>query len=497
MEYLLGIDNGGTMVKAAIYTTAGDEVAVSSERTQMIFPSPGHTERDMAELWAANCRAISSVIAAAGINPQTIKGVAVTGHGNGMYLVDGDGNATWNGIVSTDSRAERYVQEWSSSGVGQRALSRSRQSMWAAQPPALLRWFKEHHPGVLDQTRWILMCKDFVRFRLTGEARAEITDYSGTNTVNVYNGEYDPELFSIYGIEWAMDKMPPLVGSGEIAGHVTEQAASQTGLLGGTPVAGGLFDITACAIGSGVLDSTQLCIIAGTWSINEYVADAPVLSPDLFMNSIYCVPGKTLVTEASPTSASNLEWFINSFLQTETDRARLFDRINTDVASITPEKSDLVFLPYLFGSNVASGASGTLLGMHGWHSQAHILRSIYEGVVFSHRLHIDKLLSHRDMPLSARIAGGAAHSDTWLQMFADVLQVAIEVPETEELGAMGAAMCAGMATGAFESFDSAVASMVKVRTRVEPQQNYAEVYQRKYRRFKDAIGALESFWSVD
>ncbi len=495
MDYLLGIDNGGTVTKAAIYSSDGREIAVASEQREMVFPSPGHTERDMHELWDANCGAIRAVIKKAKINPKEIRGVAVTGHGNGMYMIDEKGEPSHNGIVSTDSRADSYVRNWVSDGTYEKALPTSCQSLWAAQPPAMLRWFKENEPETLERTRWILMCKDYVRFKLTGEVKAEITDYSGTNTVNVHAKEYDDRLFELYDIQWAKEMMPPLVESGAVAGRVTEEAARETGLVAGTPVAGGLFDITACAIGTGVVDSTQLCIIAGTWSINEYIADSPVQSPELFMNSTYCIPGKTLVTEASPTSASNLEWFVNNLMGEEKAKGNVFDVVNKEVESVSPEDADLLFLPYLFGTNVNPGASSTFLGLHGWHRRPHLLRAIYEGVAFSHRLHIDKLLNHRNKPESARIAGGAAHSSMWLQLFADALQIAIEVPSTEELGAMGAAMCAGVATGLFGSFEEAVKSMVRVEKRVEPQKDLEWLYDRKYATFRAAIDALDSFWS--
>lgn len=493
MSYLLGIDNGGTVTKAAIYTFDGSEIAKASERTEMIFPEPGHTERDMDALWHANRNAIRMAIEKSGVAPEEIRGVAVTGHGNGMYLVDEAGKPTYNGIVSTDSRATSYVKSWNTDGTFEQTLPRSCQALWAAQPPALLRWFYDNKPKVVEETRWVFMCKDYVRYRLTGRAAAEITDFSGTNLVNVHTKDYDPLLFELLGIPWAQRIMAPLIESGGLAGEITEKAAAETGLAPGTPVAGGLFDITACSIGSGIVDSEQLCIIAGTWSINEYVTDTPVQSRELFMNSAYCIPDKIMVTEASPTSASNLEWFVNNLMTDE--KENVFDVANREVASIGPEETEVVFLPFLYGSNVTPGASSCFLGIRGNHRRPHLLRAIYEGVCFSHRMHVEKLLEHRDTPSGARIAGGAGRSTEWLQIFADVLQMRIEVPRAEELGTLGAAMCAGVAAGIFQSFPEAVDSMVAVSRRIEPQRRYANLYSRKYARFLDAVTALDTFWT--
>jgi glycerol kinase len=179
-RYLLGIDNGGTVTKAALYDATGTEVAISSVKTEMFFPSPGFAERDAEELWTASARVVFQVIMKAGIDANEIAAVGVTGHGNGIYLVDAEGKPAYNGINSADSRASKYVEEWYHDGTFERVFPKTCQSIWAAQPVALLSWFRDRMPEVINRTRWVFMCKDYVRYRLTGEAYAELTDYSGT-----------------------------------------------------------------------------------------------------------------------------------------------------------------------------------------------------------------------------------------------------------------------------------------------------------------------------
>lgn len=497
--YLMGIDNGGTVTKAALYDTAGREIAISSVKTEMLFPHPGHTEKNIDDLWAANARVITEVMRKARVAAGEIAGLAVTGHGNGMYLVGADGRAVHDGINSADSRASAYVARWYEDGTYERVLPRTCQSIWAAQPAALLAWFRDHEPEVLARTRWILMCKDYVRYRLTGEACAEVTDYSGLNLMNVRDLCYDPEVLDAFGIAGIRDKLPPLRKSGEICGRVTERAAAETGLLAGTPVAGGLFDITACAIGTGITTPDRLCLIAGSWSINEYISPAPVQDRDLFMTSAYCMPGYWLITEASATSASNLEWVVSELMPTERREAQekggsVFDTVNEMVEGIRPADSDVLFLPFLFGSSAGPNATAGFLGMRGWHGRAHMLRAVYEGVVFSHKTHVDRLLRHRGRAQAARIAGGAAKSDVWVQMFADILQLPIELTACEELGAMGAALCAGVGVELFGSFEEAVERMVRVSRTVEPRKENQSVYCDKYGRYMRHIEALRTAW---
>ncbi|WP_455129139.1 FGGY-family carbohydrate kinase [Pseudoramibacter alactolyticus] len=493
--YLLGLDNGGTMTKAALYDLKGHEVAVSSRKTALIQPEPGFTERDGDEMWAANVGAIRSVLSEAGVFGEEVLGVAATGHGNGLYLTRADGTPAYNGIISTDSRGKEFAIAWNSDGTFEHILPKTMQSCWAGQPTTILRWFMKYRPEVLTDTRWILMCKDFIRMKLTGEPYAEITDYSGSSLMNVRDVCYDRVLLAEMGLESIYDKLPPLKYAGEICGRVTEEAAGLTGLKAGTPVAGGSMDIHASAMAVGVTDENTMCVVAGTWSINEYISRKPVVDKDLFMTSIDTIPGYWMILEGSPTSASNLEWFLTEILRDVDLKGKdIYEVSNASVEKIGEQDCGLVFLPFLFGTNVHVNAKGAFVGLQSWHTRGNMLRAVYEGIVFSHRYHIEKLLKYRDKPALIRMAGGVAKSEIWVQMFADVLQTPIEVARSQELGALGAAICAGVATGVFASFKEASASMVDVMYTAKPDPAKKAIYDKKYVRYRKVIDALDGVW---
>ena len=317
MKYLLGIDNGGTVTKAAIYDLKGRELAVSGIKTRLLMPFPGFTERDTEELWKANIEVIKDVIAKSGVGAHNIAGVAVTGHGNGMYLVDESGKPVYNGIISTDTRAAAIVSKWYNDKTSERVRKKTLQAIYPGQPPALLAWFKQNNPEILEKTKWILLCKDFIRACLTGEVYTDYTDISVANLIDTASGVYDIELLKEFGLEEIINKLPPIKKSSDTCGYITKEVAALTGLLEGTPVAGGMCDMHACAIATGIIYEDLLCIIAGTWSINQYISRSPVISDDLFLSSIYCVDGYWLNIEASATSAGNLEWFVDQFLGEE------------------------------------------------------------------------------------------------------------------------------------------------------------------------------------
>lgn len=499
MKYLVGIDNGGTFSKAALFDEDGRQISVASVPTVTITPQSGYTERDMNELWQVNAEAVRTAIAKSGVDPKDIAGVSFSGHGKGLYMVAEDGSPAYNGILSTDARAWEYVEIWSGNGVKEKVYEKTFQDILACQPVSILAWFRDNKPEVLERTKYIFAVKDYIRFMLTGEAYAEYTDFSGANLVNLTTHQYDRELMGYFGLEEVYDKLPPLKYSSDICGCVTKEASVQTGLPEGIPVAAGMFDVNACGIASGLSDEEQMCMVAGTWSINEFIRNTPVTNGTVALNSMFCIPGYYLVEESSPTSAGNMEWFIRNLMSYEKAEAKeqggsVYDVTNKWVEDIEPQDSEIIFLPFLNGSNEDALAKGTFVGLTAYHNKHHMLRAVYEGIVFSHYTHVRKLLVNRERPKSIRLSGGAANSDVWVQIFADVLQIPIDVIEDKELGAQGAAMAAGIAAGIYPDYEAAIRRTVKISKTINPRPEYAAVYQEKYERYRAVIDGLSSAW---
>lgn len=500
MRYYLGLDNGGTTTKAALYDRNGTEIAVCSTSTKVLTPFPGFAERDMEEMWDANCSVIQGVIRKSGISADSIAGVGVCGHGKGLYLWGKDGKPAGNGIISTDSRAYAYPKKWAEDGTEAKVFAISCQHIMEFQPVALLAWLKDNQPEVYRNIGFVFECKDYVRFRLTGEARAELTDYSGANLLNLHTRNYDKELLRLMGIEEVWDALPPLCTATDICGHITKEAAARCGLKEGTPVIGGMFDIDACALAVGVIDEEHICMIAGTWSINEYICKVPVMDGSVKMNSLFALPEYYLVEESSPTSAGNSEWFIKQLLPEFCEEQRradadFYDVLNRWVEEIPPEEFVPVFLPFILASNVHPNAKGTLLGISANHTRAHLLRGIYEGVAFCHKSHVDRLLkSKKGETISVRLAGGAAHSRVWTQIFSDVLQLPVETVNVNETGALGCAIAVAAAVGDYDTLENAASKMCKVSQKVFPNPKYASIYHRKYELYQNAISCLDPFW---
>ena len=500
MHYFIGLDNGGTATKAALFDVHGQEIGSCGMATKAITPRPGFVERDMEEMWEANCAVVKGVLAKTGINPADVAGLGISGHGKGLYLWSDDDRPLRNGIISTDNRAYEYPLRWRKDGTEAKAFERSCQHIMACQPVALLAWLRDNERESYDHIKYIFECKDYIRFRLTGVPGAELTDISGSGLLNLHTSSYDPELLELFGLSEIEHALPPLCRATDICGAVTMKAAAECGLRPGTPVIGGMFDINACAIASGVIDEDKVCIIAGTWSINEYIRKTPVLDGSVQMNSLFALPGYYLMEESSPTSAGNLEWFIRQLLPELTEQVKelggnIHALVDEWVEEVPPQEFVPLFLPFLMASNVHPNAKGCFIGMAANHTRKHLVRSIFEGITFCHRYHFEKLMdTQQKAPSVIRLAGGAARAEVWAQMFADVMQVRVETISANETGALGCAIATAVATGEYATLDEAVANMSSVAGVYEPNRELADVYDWKYAMYVKSIGLLDGLW---
>lgn len=500
-ERLIGIDAGGTMTKAALFDLDGRELACERRPNQMLFPAPGHTERDPERMWRAACESVASVLEATGTSPDDVVAVSCSGYGSGIYLTDRNGDPVRPGVVSTDSRAAGLVAEWEANGRAGVIARRIQQRIWPGQAIALMAWFSAHEPETVARTERVLFCKDFLRGRLCGDFSTDPTDAGIAGAIDVESGTYAREVFRDLGIPDWLDRMPEIGPSAEVVGRVTAAAALQTGLKEGTPVVRGVVDVAAAALASGVVGPNRLSMIAGTFSINSTVHAAPRLSVMPFLQMPYPVGNQVLATEGAATSASNFEWFCREVLDGEASRAAMaglsvYDVCNDYVRDALDRDNDIVFFPYLFGG--PGGAPAGLLGLKRSDGLGDVLRGIFEGIAYAHRVDIERLLSGYDAakPEAIRLAGGASRSEIWAQMFADVLGLPIEITDGTELGARGVAIASAVAIGAHPDFETAIGKMVRVRRRCEPSPARHTAHAKKFARFQALSKALARDWGA-
>ncbi|WP_188195093.1 FGGY-family carbohydrate kinase [Nonomuraea sp. SYSU D8015] len=490
-RYLLGVDAGSTVTKAVLFDVTGAEVGQAARRVPHRYPRPHHVERDQDELWEVTCAVIREVVAAAGVRPAEVAGVAVTSHGDGIYLVDERGRPTRPGILSLDTRAAGLVAEWERAGRCAAVLPLSGQKPWPGSPVSVLAWLLRNEPDVLARTAYALPCKDVIKQRLTGVVSTDPTE-SSLSFTNVHTQEYDRETLRIFGVEELFGLLPEVIGSHEVAGEVTGAAAEQCGLAPGTPVASGAHDVDCGAIGMGTVLQGQLAIIAGTFSINEVISD--VARVDERWNArAFVVPGQWMNMALSPSSAANLEWFATR-LAADAHAGRPFGFVEDDLRAVESSPGDLVYLPFLFGSPYPVDASAAFVGLRGWHERGHLVRAVMEGVVFNHRHHVDALRDGFDVT-DIRLTGGAAGNPRWVRMFADALAAPVGVSPVREAGALGCAMLAGIAAGVYADLAEAAAAVAAPPAVCEPTPGGVARQEENYRRYQRVVERMTAVWA--
>lgn len=491
-KFLLGLDAGNTVVKAVLFDLEGNVAGSASAEGRSRQPEPGHVERDIAELWRGAADVIARCLEEVGAKSSDVAAVGTAGHGNGLYMLDKE-NQPLLGIQSLDTRAAGLATELRVDGQGERLYAQCLQKPWPSQTATLLAWIKRYRPDLYAQAGTAFLCKDALTFMLTGERVSDFSDMSGCGLLRLPECRYDAALLEGYGIGEALHLLPDLVQSDHVAGRVNRAAAALTGLAEGTPVAGGFFDVIASMIGAGTILPGEAGIVAGTWSINQVILESPLVDDRIFHASTWR-PGRYVSIESSATSAVNLEWFVREFV--DGHGAEAYEQCNALVASVEPAAELPVFLPFLYGSATQPNARGAFVGLSGWHGKADMLYAIYEGVIFEHRRHIDRLRAAGARFDKASLSGGGSRSAVWCQMFADQLGLKLTVADCSETGALGAAIAGGVAAGVFSDLESGVAGMVWAETSYEPRPDGKTLSDARYRLYRDLAETLPKRWAA-
>lgn len=482
MNYYLGIDCGGTFIKAALFDAHSKIVALTRENVAVISEQAGYAERDMTQLWQICALVIQQTLQKSGVNSTAVKGVGISAQGKGAFLLDQQNQPLGRAILSSDQRSIEIVKQWQQQGIPEKLYPITRQTLWTGHPVAILRWIKQHQPERYAKIGAVLMSHDYLRFCLTGKLHCEETNISESNFYNMAQGKYDPALAELLGLEEILDKLPPIIAPNQVAGYVTAQAAAQTGLAEGTPVVGGLFDVVSTALCAGLDDESKLNVVLGTWSVVSGITDhIDQTQPLPFVYGGYAQSGKFIVHEASPTSAGNLEWFIK---QWNLD----YQQINQAIAALPEAKSAVLFVPFLYGSNAGLGMQAGFYGMQAHHSQTHLLQAIYEGVLFSLMRHLERMLQRFPQADVLRVTGGPAKSAVWMQMLADLTAMKLEIPAVEETGCLGAALMAMQADGIELNKLNILGDNLQ---QILPNPANFAAYRDKYQRYKQFVEALK------
>lgn len=508
-DQLLAIDAGGSLVKATVFDLGRGGSITRSRSVPLTRPAPGQTERDARVLWAATVDCIREVLAAIEHGPDRVLAVGFTGHGNGLYLVDADGLPTRNAVMAADTRAASAVRKWVAGGLAEELQAHSWNGLWAGQPGPILAALTAAEPEVLVGSHAVLSCKDYLRGRLTGVVRTELSDasagglYDNTAWAAALGrrplGLSEPAM-ATFGLDDVRRLLLTPIESQEL-GAVSANTAGVTGLLAGTPVVAGLVDNAALHHGSGVFDGAEICVGAGTWSVNQVLIAAGDATMDSVLGAIrptaanIALGGLALLCEASPTSASNLDWALSRAItrssSEDLDAGQDIYRARLEREGARPHRvDDPMFLPFLDGSRADAGARGAWVGLSSSTGEDELLGAVVEGICLEHRRHIERLQAAMPNRLPVRLSGGATKSEVWCQRFADVLGVPVQISPVSELGSVCAAALAGVGVGVFADVAQGVSTLNPSWRLFEPDPASADLIGARYERYCQVAGIL-------
>ena len=453
-EVVVGVDVGTTLIKAAGFDRAGKVLALVQAATVCETPRPGWVEVEMEGLWRQVAGALRELAGRLG-GGHPVRAIGISAFMGGAWLVDRDGRPVRNAIAWHDARAVTVLDELRAAGLLERSFGLSCNALTPGFSLVLLRWLRDHEPAVLERAHTLLFAKDWIRFRLTGEAATDGSDASHAPG-DALQRTFSPRLMAEWGLEELHALLPPVLPSGAVAGRVTEAAARDSGMPAGTPVVTGLADVSAALVGGGVLGPGQAGTIFGSSCLNSVVTERPVWEPAGVGLSFLIPPDRWTRTMPNQTGTLALDWFRRNFDADGLDAAAL----DAAVAEVPRGARGVLFHPYLNGTGVLAPvyeprARGRLSGLGLEHTCCDILRAIQEGLAFAVADCLELLPAFAE-PIV--LLGGGAHSAAWRRIAADVTGRAFAPASATEPGALGVALLAGMAAGWWSDVDEAVAA---------------------------------------
>lgn len=471
-RYLLGIDAGSSITKAALFGLDGTEIARATERVELIRARSGWVEVDPAQAWRAAKTAIAAVMREADAQPNEIAAIGISAAMVGAWLADAEGNAVRPGVNWEDSRTQAMLDARLAADPDfyRRIFRADGCVMQQGCTLPVAAWLREHEPDVFARAQHIFSYKDFLRMRLTGHAAADRTE-AAVAPGDARQRNRSEEMIELFGLSDVAAKFPQVQDSEAVAGHLTAAAAAELGLAEGTPVAIGAGDVPSTIVGASALQAGTALVVLGTTCIAGVVSDTPVFTPP-YLGLLFTLPGEAWFRSMVNVAGTlNLDWAISTILGDTARDADLFRRLDAMISDVPVGSDGVVYLPYLSDSGIIAPvfdqrARAGFFGLTPRHGRPHMMRAVYEGVILAVR----DLMQHLPkVEGEILLTGGGANSHAWTQMLADALGRTVAVPAGSEFGARGAALLAATAVGVFPSVREASVSTRRIARRQEPR----------------------------
>jgi len=493
---LLGIDVGTTGAKAILVTAAGAVLAEANNEYPMVTRRPLWAEQNPHDWWSATVASVREVLHQAAAPAEAVAGVGLTGQMHGLVLLDERGGVLRPCIIWNDQRTGPQCAAITGQVGEQRLLQLTGNPVLPGFTAPKIVWVRENEPEVYGRIKRLLLPKDYIRYRLTGEFFSDVSDASGTAMFDVGRRCWSEEMLAALDVPRAW--LPEVTESPVASAAVSAAAAGETGLKAGTPVVGGAGDQAAQAVGTGVASEGIVSVTIGTSGVVFAARNAYRPEPRGRLHAFcHAAPGLWHLMGVMLAAGGSFRWYRDTLAEVERSQAAAsggdaYDILTADAAQAPAGCEGLLFLPYLCGERTPHPdphARGAFVGLTLRHTKAHLTRAVMEGVTFGLR---DSLELMRGLGLEirqVRASGGGARSPVWRQMLADAFNTEIVTVNVTQGAAFGAALLAGVGTGLYADVPSVCQAVVKINERCAPGPD-AAVYARYYPRYQALYPAL-------
>ena len=489
-DLLLAFDVGTSSVRAALVSETGKILAFAAKELEQVIPQFGWSQQSPRAWWEGLVFSVRRVLEKVANGADRVAGIAGCGQMHGVVLVDDAGELVleeapiWN-----DKRTRELVARFCAEQDTKALLPIVGNPATVAWPAFKLAWIKQNLPKIYDAARTVLMPKDYINFKLTGERRFDVTEASSSYLFDIRTGGWSEKVLKALELDPA--KLPLIAEATAVLGVVTREAAESTGLRAGTPVVVGAGDFPVALMGSGVTSPGTGCDITGTSTVITILSEQPAADP--ILSNVRGIIGGWAAFTILDASGDAMRWARRTFHQHE---PYTYEQMISLAEGVPAGADNLLFLPYLNGERLAyqPNSRAQFFGLTSRHTVAHLYRAAMEGVAFASNRNID-LMKSRGYRLDRMVsAAGGARTRLWLEIKASIYNTTILVPSEPECGVLGCAMLAGFATGFFSSLESARADLVRYEGEVHPNPRWTERYQKLQSVFDDLYRSSEKFW---
>lgn len=490
--YWLGIDTGTGGTRALLVDSAGNEIAaVTAPHDDIRMEHPLWAEQRPENWIEAAAQAIRGVLSKSGVSSHDIRGVGLSGQMHGLVILDRSGSVIRPSLIWCDQRSQSQVDFINRTIGPQKVLESIANPVLTGFTLPKLLWVRDHEPHHFDRVRKMLLPKDYIRFRLTGEFATEVSDASGTALLDVVHRRWS--FYMTDSLDLDRDILPSVHESTDITGVISPQAAQLTGLAPGTPVVGGGGDQAAGAVGNGIVEPGIVSCTLGTSGVVFAHTDQAAWDP-LGRVHTFChaVRDKWHVMGVTQGAGLSLQWLRNQLAP-----GLSYDELMAEAANAPAGSQGLFWLPYLMGErtpHLDPRARGGWIGLTAKHTRADLIRSVVEGVSYSQKDCLD-IVEQLGVPVSSvRASGGGARSPFWRQILANVFDKRVARLDNQEGSAYGAALLAMVGTGEFSTVPEACAATIREAESVMPRAAESKIYAKGYETYQALYPALRPIY---